>query len=128
MSSIDSFIFKMPFACMMAGPSQSGKSTLLVDILNDSINMISPSPQRIVYCYSTWSEGYKNIKNTEFLQGLPDLESFDPNINNILVLDDLMAQVANNESMSDLFTVGSHHFNIGVFLLTQNLFSQAKFA
>ena len=78
MYSIPEFSFKHPFACMLAGPSQSGKSTLLAKILENTQNMITPPPNKIVYCYSRWSDGFNKLKlltpRIDFQEGLPDID------------------------------------------------------
>jgi len=120
-----------PFTCMMAGPSQSGKTTLLVNILKNNEILITPNPNRIVYCYKIYDKQIVQALSelqVEFNQGLPTLETFDKNISNLIILDDLMEQVVKDREMQDLFTVNSHHSNISVFFLTQNLFTQAKFS
>ena len=48
---ISSNIFSHPFTCMIAGPSKSGKTSLLLKILQANKDIIHPEPQRIVYCY-----------------------------------------------------------------------------
>ena len=131
MYSIPEFSFKHPFACMLAGPSQSGKSTLLAKILENTQNMITPPPNKIVYCYSRWSDGFNKLKlltpRIDFQEGLPDVDQFRVQDNNLIILDDLMSQVETDKAMLDLFTTDSHHANISVFLITQNLFSQGKY-
>ena len=132
MYSVDSHTFKHPFICMLAGPSQSGKSTLLTKILEYNQQLITPSPTRIVYCYARWSDGFNKLKEifteVEFNEGLPDIDQFSINQNNLLILDDLMHQAEKDKSILELFTTDSHHANISVFLITQNLFSQGKFS
>jgi hypothetical protein len=128
-NEITSTIFKAPFTAMLAGPSQSGKTTLLVEILKHAHKIISPPPTRIVYCYNREIESLKRrFKNIEFIQGLPDLEKFDPKDNNLLILDDLMSESETNKSIVNLFTVDSHHKNISTVILTQNLFSRGKYS
>ena len=54
-----------------------------------------------------------------------DLESddfFDPGIQSVIVLDDLMSTAAKDSRINDLFTEGSHHCNLSVVTLNQNLF------
>ena len=132
MCSIEKLSFKHPFTCMMAGPSQSGKSTLLSNILKLNQRMISPPPERIIYCYARWSDGFNDLKQisprVEFLQGLPDTETFSAQTNNVLILDDLMSEAEKNRSILELFTTDSHHANISVFLISQNLFSRGKYS
>ena len=64
-------------------------------------------------------------KNNLLLQSLDELNS---NINNVIVFDDLMIECLKSEPVMNLFTVGSHHKNTGVFFITQNIFSKGKFA
>ena len=63
----------------------------------------------------------------EFNHGLIDFDELTPNQNNLVVLDDLMAQCENDDRVRQLFTVDSHHLNISVFFLVQNLFAQGKY-
>ncbi len=46
--------------------------------------------------------------------------------NSLIVLDDLMTS-AYTKSVCELFTKGSHHKNISIILITQNVFHQGKF-
>ena len=60
------------------------------------------------------------------MRGIPiDLESdsfFDPRTRNMIVLDDLMSTLAKDPRINDLFTEGSHHRNLSVVVLNQNLY------
>ena len=60
----------------------------------------------------------------EWVEGIPDMDDFDPKVTNLLVIDDLMSEA--NTSVTKLFTKGSHHHNISVLFLVQNLFHQGK--
>ena len=46
---------------------------------------------------------------------------FDPRIRNVIVLDDLMFTAAMHPRITDLFTEGSHHRNLTVIALNQNM-------
>ena len=132
MSLIENLSFKHPFTCMLAGPSQSGKSTLLGNILQHNSILITPQPTRIVYCYARWSDGFNSLKTIspliEFNEGLPDTDTFSVEENNLIILDDLMSEAEKNRSILELFTTDSHHSNISVFLISQNLFSRGKYS
>jgi hypothetical protein len=113
----------------LAGPSQSGKSTMMIQILKKAHEIISPPPTRIVYCCSREIDSLKRqFNNIEFLVGLPDLNMFDPSENNLLVLDDLMTECEASKSIVNLFTIDCHHKNITTFLLSQNLYSRGKYS
>ena len=122
--------FVHPFTCIIAGPSGSGKTQLLIDILAKPNEYIDPPPQRIVYCYSAWQDKFEPLKNIQFVQGLPDIEDLisNPNERKLVIFDDMMEETSNNLNIQHLFTRGSHHHNMSIFLLTQNLFAKGKFA
>jgi hypothetical protein len=57
-----------------------------------------------------------------FVKDLPDFENPE-NVPTLIVLDELMDS-AYSTKVSQLFAKGSHHRNIGIVLITQNLFHQ----
>ena len=97
---LDSFCFQHPATVILAGPTRSGKTTLISKILEQSNDgLVAPPPDRIVYCYSEWQDAFDDIKmsrarsahfnpstkakiDVEFVEGLPDIETFNPKINN----------------------------------------------
>ena len=98
--------------------------------------MFSCKVEGILYCYSTYQEYFEKYKHfVDFHQGIPHkdfLEEYnlgktrgqkDRQI--IVVIDDLMTDL--NEDICKLFTIRSHHSNITVFFLIQNLFYQHKY-
>lgn len=113
---------------MIAGPTGSGKTVCLSTILNNRDNMISPPPQRIIYCYARWQPAFNNMPGIDFKEGILDMDELDPTINNLVILDDLMQESQNDKSILNLFTTDSHHKNISVFFLSQNLFNQGKYS
>ena len=74
-----------------------------------------------MWCYSQWQPLYATIKDVEFRQGLPDFEKLK---SCLLVLDDMMDHL--ESEVADLFTRGSHHKNISVIAVTQNVFHQRE--
>ena len=129
---IESTIFKHPFTALLAGPSGSGKTTIIKKILESNKYYIDVPPTRIVYCYTRWQNVYDELKALEplieFRHNLIDIEELNTQDTNLIILDDLMSECETDKSVSDLFTKDSHHKNISVFLITQNLFSQGKYA
>ena len=108
MEFISEAIFKHPYTCMMAGPSKSGKTTLLYKILQKREKVFDKPPDRIVYCYTRWK-----------YQLLSDKDMFDSKVNNLLILDVLMNECGDDKQIY-VFTIDSHHKNISVFFLAQN--------
>ena len=48
--------FKHPFTAILAGPSQAGKTEFIIRLLENVNDMITPAPNKIIYCYSFWQE------------------------------------------------------------------------
>ena len=123
------FVFQHPFRCYISGPSCCGKTELLQKILLNYNSLINKPIDRIVFCYSVWQEKYDLLKYLpiEFNQGLKKSEEFDPQMNNLLILDDLMQSCKDSMDIFNLFSVDSHHRNISVFLVSQNIYTKGKF-
>ena len=70
------------------------------------------------------------MPNVEFVKGIPsDLEQdtfFDINKRNLMVVDDQMENAGWDKRIVNLFTRGSHHHNLSVIYIVQNLFHQGK--
>jgi hypothetical protein len=128
MELFDSQIFQTPFTAQLSGPTSCGKTSLLIKILQNINLVCDKPPQRIVYCYNKFQEIFKQVPGLELHEGLPIIETFDSSINNMIILDDLMEESESNPEIQKLFTVDSHHKNISIFLITQNLFSKGKCA
>lgn len=86
--------------------------------------MITPPPQEIVWCYGVYQDVFASMKNVRFVEGLPNVSDFDGSKRVLLVIDDLMHEA--NDKVAQIFTKGSHHRNISVLFLTQNIFHSSK--
>ena len=82
--------------------------------------MMTPKPDRILRCYGEYQTLYGTVKGIEFQQGLPDLDNLDPREKHLIILDDLMDET--DQRVASLFTKKSHHRNISVMYIVQNLF------
>ena len=124
--------FQHPFSMVVSGPSGSGKTRWTKQLLNSSL--IQPSPQRIIYCYGQWQPLYMDLKRSlpriEFIKGIPDRlddpDFIDGKERLLIVFDDLMTEAKCDQRLADMFTKGSHHRNMSVVYLTQNIFPQGK--
>ena len=116
--------WKHPFTCLIAGPSGSGKTMFVKRFLENIREMVTPIPDRVIWCYGEYQTMYGFIDNVDFHEGLPNLKLLDVSLKHLIVIDDLMMEV--NATITSLFTKGSHHRNISVMYIVQNIFHQNK--
>ena len=109
-----------PFTCIVSGPTGSGKSVFTLKLIEHAREVISPPPERILCCYGEYQQIFDNDSRVEFHDGLPEVSYFDGKKRTLLVLDDLMTST--DARVGDIFTKISHHRNLSVVYLTQNLF------
>ena len=125
-------VLRHPFTAMIAGPTSSGKTVLTRNLLEafDSVTDIKSSVLNVIWCYGQWQNGYtKQIDRVKvnYHDGLCDEDYLVKHRPHLVVVDDLMSEVAADKRMADLFTKVSHHENVSVIFIVQNLFYQAKF-
>ena len=89
-------------------------------------------PPIIHYCYGAWQDGFRDMEDAgiQFHEGVPTtfhLQNWFPK-GGLLVLDDLMVEGGEDKELLDLFTKHSHHQNITVLYLCQDMFPPGKYA
>ena len=128
------FQFEHPFTCMVAGMTGSGKTVWVQSLLTQAYRIINLPPEKIVWCYSQWQPAYMEmlvtVPNIEFVKGIPTaLEQdayFSVNKRNLIVFDDQMIDAGKDQRIVNLFTRGSHHRNLSVVYIVQNVFHQGR--
>jgi hypothetical protein len=115
-----------PFTATVAGPTGCGKTQFTFRLIENASQMISPAPRKIYYCYGEYQTIFAKYPHVIFNEGLPDVSNFDGKEPVLLVIDDLMQET--NQTVANIFTKVSHHRNVSVLYLTQNLFPKNKFA
>lgn len=130
------YLFEHPTSMIVSGPSGCGKTYFITQLLKNINTAFNKHIDKIIWCYtedtsinhikdmSLGSES-NTIQNIEFIKGIPTSFENPDNIRILIVLDDLMMDVYNNQ-ISNLFTRSSHHRNISVILITQNIFHQSR--
>ena len=113
-----------PFTSVIAGPTGSGQSMFVRWFVHNIKHMMTPKPDRILRCYGEYQTLYGTVKGIEFQQGLPDLDNLDPREKHFIILDDLMDET--DQRVASLFTKKSHHKNISIMYIVQNLFHRGK--
>jgi len=115
---------KHTFTCLVSGPTGSGKSYFAFNLVVHAQSMIDPPPEKILWYYGEWQELYTKMPGVEFVEGLPDVKTFQPGCRTLVIIDDLMAET--DGRVTKLFTKASHHRDVSVVYLVQNLFSKNK--
>jgi len=89
--------------------------------------MIYQPPSRIHYCYGEYQLIFNKYPQVQFHEGLPELsnEAFDSREPTLMIVDDLMSET--NQLVADIFTKRSHHRNISILYLIQNVFDKNKY-
>ena len=124
--------FQHPFSMMVTGPSGSGKTEWTRKLLLSSL--VQPPPERILWCFGQWQPFYEDLQKRipciEFIRGIPDYlhnsQFIDPSKRNQIIFDDLMMKAKCDQRIADLLTEGSHHRNLSIVYLTQNVSPQGR--
>lgn len=126
--------FKSPSTTIVSGPSNSGKTSLVFDILRRGDELLEKPKclQNVIYYYKQWQNGFDELNKDvklQFINKVPSIanitektEGFSQIGGSLIVIDDFMQELTRDVSV--LFSTLSHHLNITVFLMTQNLFSK----
>ena len=129
--SCPEFNFRHKFSLLVVGPTQSGKTYFVQQILkHNRIVYEEQKSIRIFWYYNQWQECYEKLKKSlgksiRFDRGAPELSEINARYN-IIILDDLMAETTDSPVVSQLFTQGRHR-NASVILLLQNMFPKGKY-
>ena len=131
MNQIFDLSLKHPSRIIVFGPSGSGKTTLIERLLLHSTEIFGHPFQNIIYISG---QAFPSIEyvNGVLIKKLSELNEdviYELNVDhrNLLIFDDNI-YLTNDRLMSDIFTKLSHHKNLTVILLLQNLFPKTKFS
>lgn len=127
-------MFKTPSNILVVGPSQSGKTFFVTQLLQDRSRYFKPAPSSVHYCYGVRNKLMPQLQKqgVQFHEGLPDgeatLDAWFKGRPGILVIDDLMAEGGNSKELQDIFTKFSHHKDLTVIYLTQDIFPSGRYS
>ncbi|GFW82400.1 uncharacterized protein TNCV_3818801 [Trichonephila clavipes] len=119
---MDSLKLVHPFTLILAGPSGSGKSQFVKKLIENK--MIKPFPKNIIWCYGVYQALYEEMPNISFHEGIPsNLHQYS---DALIVIDDLMGELGNDPQLTKLFVKFSHHRNLSIIFVVQNIFHKGK--
>ena len=128
--------WSVPFSCILSGPSQSGKTEIIRNILKYNHLLMEKKFDIIFYFYKTYQKTYDDIEKSGikifFLNSLITNEESLFNLienytdkNILLIFDDLQNEIeANKEFFTKIWTIYIHHKNISCIAIFHNLFTK----
>lgn len=113
-----------PGNCLITAPSGGGKTYLVTKILQNRESLFDQSVEGIDWYYLEGSSlPRSDLPDANFIEGPPRLDSYIPGKGlRILVIDDMLSKI--DDELVNFFLRGSHHRNLMIFFLTQNLFNK----
>jgi hypothetical protein len=119
-------MFQSPFTSIISGATGTGKSQWIIKLIKNANEMTDPPPQHILYCYSEINSDIINLKKegVEVFNGVPTKEQIMSKPKNLLLILDDLANEISSEFLNTLYTKGSHHWNVSVITVCQNLFDK----
>lgn len=121
--------FRENFKIFVAGPSDSGKTTFVVDLIKNIHHVAVSPPNKIMYYYTEWQSKFDDMKSMGivnlFIKDDDDI-SFElekmSETNKLMVIFDDMMNSANIHYIAQLFSVTARHRNISAVFLSQKMF------
>lgn len=111
----------------VVGPSHSGKTTFVLNLLDHRNEIFDCMPNRVIWCYGIYQHelnsklqgnGYKLHSG---IINVSDIQPYD-----IIVLDDLLHESKNSKDVTSMFTRAAHHKPTFIIFIMQTLFPPGK--
>ena len=109
---------------IVSGPTMSGKSTFVHNILSDK-SIFSTPPKAIYWFHGGDTDIGLSGRGYVVKQGLPETFNDIPE-GSVVVLDDSKDEAKSHSGVTSLFTKLVHHKRLFVINITQNLFLNSK--
>ena len=112
---------------IVAGPSHSGKSTFVLELLNHRHEVFRTPPKRVVWCYGIYQHEFnaklieKGYETHHDIIPMSEIQPYD-----IIVLDDLIHESKNSQDVTAMFTRAAHHKPCFIIFIMQNLFPPGR--
>ena len=113
-------LLRHPFKMIVAGPSASGKTSFVCNLVKNCYEMMNAQPKKLICVYRHWQPIYETFEEfgVEFVQEIPETLERD----SLIILDDVMLEAG--DRMASIFTKEAHHQNSSVVYLVQSVFGR----
>ena len=111
----------------VVGPSHSGKSTFVLQLLDNRRVLFHNPINRVVWCYGIYQHHLNTILQQKRyiahadIIPMSEIEPYD-----IIVLDDLLQESKTSKDVTAMFTRAAHHKPCFIIFIMQNLFPPGK--
>lgn len=130
--NVDAHHLNLPFRMLIVGNSGSGKTTLVLEILHrmddtfGNIVIVTKNADEPLYKFLRTKVKPEQLQVYEGIERIPDLESYDPEIQHLVVFDDLVLE--KDQHMIEEYFIRSRKIAKGVscIYLSQNYFAIPK--
>lgn len=128
----DNHLINVPFRMLIVGNSGSGKTTLVLELLHrmddtfGNIIICTKNADEPLYKFLRTKIKAEQLQVYEGIDNIPDLDSFDPEIQHLIVFDDLVLE--KDQSTVEQYFIRSRKIAKGVscIYLSQNYFATPK--
>jgi hypothetical protein len=129
---------KTSFNCLVSGPTGSGKTTFVKNLLSIGDQIFTQKPKHVFLFYKAMQDMYLEMEKDGLIDEMIDVQNGMPNLDEIhemvapfkndggsmIIFDDSMTSV--NSDFELLFCNLSHHDQCSIIFMTQNLFFKDK--
>lgn len=127
-----------PFNLLVSGPSKSGKTTFVSDLLKVSGEMFTRKPDYVLLYYTNNQPIYQELIKSKFINEMINFNTEEPKYDDIhskvipfkkkngslIIFDDTLSDI--KSGFEKIFQVLGHHTNCSLIYITQNLFYDNK--
>ena len=119
------------FKISIFGPSRSGKTNFLSDILRNLDAITIKKPDNVYYIFTEWQDKLDELRRQglvdKFLEGNSNIETelkqiLKPNEKNLVIFDDQASKKEVVEFVGNLFSIHARHSNMSVIWVSQIIF------
>ncbi len=116
--------FKSNSTITIAGPSQSGKSTLVKKLVQMKDDLFT-EPFSHVYWFCAYLPKTK-LEGVKYSVGLPINKFNEIPPHSLVILDDYMSELSKSSELTNLMTKAVHHLPMTLIYITQNMFQKGN--